>query len=125
MKIYLPYFLLAGILFVGCTNTTLDDIEGMQQNDDDGGVALVVFGDVQPIFNNNCVACHANPPQNGATMPLITYTNVLEAVNNRDLLDRINRSEGASGLMPLGGPRLPQNLIDLINQWEEDGLLEN
>jgi len=41
------------------------------------------------------------------------------------LLDRISREEGASGAMPLGGPRLPQNTIDLIFQWNEDGLLEN
>ena len=26
--------------------------------------------------------------------------------------------------MPFGGPRLPQNTIDIIIQWEADGLLE-
>jgi len=125
MKLYAPFLVLAGILFVGCTNTTIDDLEPMQQDDDDGGTELVVFGDVQPIFNNNCVVCHSNPPQNGAPMPLVTFNNVREAVNNRGLLDRISRNEGESGLMPFGGPRLPQSSIDLINQWEEDGLLEN
>lgn len=125
MKIYLPYFLLAGILLTGCTNNTIDDLESMQQDDDDGGPDLVVFEDVQPIFNNNCTMCHSNPPQNGAPMPLVTFENVRDAINNRGLLNRISRNEGESGLMPLGGPRLPQNLIDLINQWEEDGLLEN
>jgi hypothetical protein len=58
-------------------------------------------------------------------MPLINYQNVKEAIQNRGLLDRISRNEGASGLMPLGGPRLPQSVIDLIFQWNEDGLLEN
>ena len=124
MKFYLPFFLLIGIVLTGCTNNTLDDIETMQ-DDDDGGPELVVFTDVQPIFNNNCIQCHANPPQNGAPMPLITFDDVRDAVNNRDLLDRISRNEGESGLMPLGGPRLPQNSIDLIDQWAEDGLLEN
>jgi uncharacterized membrane protein len=116
---------MAGMLLSGCTNNTLDDLEPMQQDDDDGGVEFVVFGDVQPIFNNNCVICHANPPLNGSIMPLVTFNNVREAVNNRDLLDRISRNQGESGLMPLGGPRLPENSIDLISQWEEDGLLEN
>ena len=51
--------------------------------------------------------------------------NVKDAVINKGLLDRISRPEGASGLMPNGGPRLPQATIDLIVQWDADGLLEN
>ena len=72
--------LLVGILLSGCTNNTLDDLEPMAQDDDDGGTMLVVFEDVQPIFNNTCVACHSNPPQNGAPMPLISFDNLRDAV---------------------------------------------
>jgi len=88
-------------------------------------VDLVTFQDVRFVFDNICQQCHSNPPQNGAPMPLVTYTNVKQAVENRGLLDRISRTEGAQGLMPLGGPRLPQATIDLIMQWNDDGLLEN
>jgi hypothetical protein len=58
-------------------------------------------------------------------MPLVNYQNVKEAVLDRGLLDRISRQEGEDGLMPFGGPRLPQQTIDLIFQWNADGLLEN
>ena len=43
---------------------------------------------------------------------------------NRDLIDRISTTD-LGFLMPFGGPRLPQNLIDTIIQWQADGLLEN
>jgi len=91
----------------------------------DPGGELVTYQDVRFVFENICTQCHSNPTQNGAPMPLVTYENVRDAVLNRPLLDRISREEGASGAMPLGGPRLPQNTIDLIFQWNEDGLLEN
>lgn len=125
MKFYLVCFLLVGLLFAGCTNNTIDDLEGIQQGDDDGGMELVVYQDVQPIFVNNCIVCHSNPPQNGAPMSLMTFDAVVNAVNTRGLLNRISRNEGESGLMPLGGPRLPQTSINLIVQWVDDGLIEN
>ena len=58
-------------------------------------------------------------------MSLTTFLDVKNSVENSGLIDRITRNEGAGGLMPLGGPRLPQASIDLIVQWNEDGLLEN
>jgi len=68
--------------------------------------------------------CHASTPQNGAPMPLVTYAQVKQAVQERGLLDRISRAQGTPGMMPNGGTRLPQNQIDLISQWEEQGLQE-
>ena len=40
------------------------------------------------------------------------------------ILDRVSLQAGEAGAMPLGGPRLPQQSIDLIQQWIDDGLLE-
>ncbi|MGB0788528.1 MAG: c-type cytochrome [Marinirhabdus sp.] len=113
------------LLFVSCSTTTEDDLIDAPVNDDDGGVELVTYQDVGPIFENVCTVCHSNPPQNGAPMSLETYTEVRDAVLNQSLLDRISRPEGAPGAMPLGGPRLPQATINEIIQWNEDGLLEN
>jgi uncharacterized membrane protein len=110
------------VLLHGCTAKNLDELEAVQQ---EIPAELVTFQDVRFVFDNICQQCHSNPPQNGAPMPLVTYTNVKQAVENRGLIDRISRPEGAQGLMPLGGPRLPQTTIDLIMQWNEDGLLEN
>ena len=108
-------------IIISCTQSTFDDIEA----DEVPLPEIVTYQDIKPIINNVCLVCHSNPPQNGAPMSLETFNNVKEAVLNRDMLDRISRNPGADGLMPLGGPRLPQPSIDLIFQWERDGLLEN
>lgn len=79
---------------------------------------------IKSIIDNNCIVCHNNPPENGAPMPLLTYNNVKNAVENRGLISRISSTDTGFG-MPFGGPRLPQNLIDLVIQWEQEGLLEN
>ena len=77
---------------------------------------------VKAIIDNNCITCHANVPVNGAPMPLTTYDNVKTAIENRGLLDRISRQNGQPGLMPNGGPRMPQTNIDLIVRWNTEGL---
>jgi uncharacterized membrane protein len=122
MKKIVPFIFMAGIVLASCTSSTYDDIEP-----EDLGISteLVVYTDVKVIIDNACNNCHSSPPQNGAPMSLITFMDVKTSVENRGLLDRITRNEGAGGLMPLGGPRLPQASIDLIVQWNEDGLLEN
>ncbi|WAC03187.1 hypothetical protein N7U66_06245 [Lacinutrix neustonica] len=81
--------------------------------------------DIQSIISNNCTFCHSDPPVNGAPIALITYNQVVSAINNSDLINRISGQSGEAGAMPFGGPRLPQNLINLVIQWEMDGLLEN
>jgi mono/diheme cytochrome c family protein len=113
---------LLSLLLLGCTTSTYDDIEEVQEENQG---ELVTFQDVAFVFENVCTACHSNPPQNGAPMPLTNYSEVKNAVETRGLIDRISREEGEQGLMPLGGPRLPQQQIDLIIQWNQDGLLEN
>jgi hypothetical protein len=46
------------------------------------------------------------------------------SVLNNGLIDRISRAQGASGMMPYQGTRMPQSSIDLIIDWNTDGLLE-
>ncbi|RMA64639.1 c-type cytochrome [Ulvibacter antarcticus] len=116
---------LSSIVFLilgSCTTHTYDDLEELQQAPPP---LVVTYQDVAFVFENICSACHSNPPQNGAPMSLTNFALVKNAVETRGLLDRISRNEGESGLMPLGGPRLPQQDIDLIVQWNSDGLLEN
>ena len=115
------YTSLCILLFASCSQSTFDDIEA----DEEPIPEVVTYVDVKPIIDGACLNCHSNPPQNGAPMSLVNYDNVKEAVLNRDLLNKISKNEGEDGLMPLGGPRLPQSSIDLIFQWEDDGLLEN
>ena len=107
------------ILLLHCTNVSEDDLI-----EDTQPINNITYNvDVKPIIDNNCIRCHTNPPENGAPMPLLTYDNLKEAIENRNLLGRVS-SNDLGFLMPFGGPRLPQNLIDTITQWEADGLLE-
>ena len=112
--------LVSFLLLVSCASHTYDDI-----SEEEMIIETVTYQDVKGIFDTNCTGCHSNPTQNGAPMPLVNYQNVREAVMNRGLLDRISRQEGEDGLMPFGGPRLPQPMIDRIFHWNADGLLEN
>ncbi len=121
MKKKLLLLTVLGSLLLSCTANTYDDIVEPEVAEEP---ELVTFQDVRFIFENNCQNCHSNPPQNNAPMSLVTFDDVVDAVENRGLLDRISRQEGAPGLMPRGGPRLPQATIDLVVQWQQDGLLE-
>ena len=116
---YLLYFFL--LMLSSCSDTTYDDIQANEDTNSD----LVTYQDVKPIIDNNCLNCHSNPTQNGAPMSLVTYEEVKNSVLNSNLIDRISRNDGADGLMPQGGPRLSQDLINILIQWELDALLEN
>lgn len=105
--------------FIGCTNDSTADLI-------DGSVAgeITYTNTVKSIIDNNCLSCHTLPPQNGAPMSLTTYADVRNAVLNRGLLNRISRDQGAPGMMPNGGIRLPQATIDKISNWAENGFQE-
>ncbi|RVT79910.1 hypothetical protein EOD40_02025 [Flavobacterium sufflavum] len=116
------FFLLlafAGI-FMACTN---DNPETLMEDVPNDGV-ITYQQNVKSIIDNNCISCHAAVPRNGAPMSLVTYDQVKNAVQNRGLLNRISLNNGNSFLMPQGGPRLPQATIDIVSQWQQDGLLE-
>ena len=101
---------------MSCTNASEDDLIDSTPLPD-----LVTYvDDVKSIIDNNCINCHSDPPVNGAPIPLVTYEQVEHAVLNHNLIGRISGSSGP--LMPQGGPKLPQNLIDIITQWQADGL---
>ncbi len=102
-----------------CTNVSEEDLIDAEPLPD-----IVTYqANVKAIIDNNCLNCHGIPQTNGATIPLVSYANVKSAVENNNLIGRISGT-GPGSLMPLGGPKLPQNLIDTIMQWEVDGLLE-
>ena len=119
-EIYLKItFLIMLMASVSCTSVSEDDLVDATPIPEN----ITYVADVKPIIDNNCIICHSNPPQNGAPMPLVTFENVREAVQNRNLIGRISSDDPAFS-MPFGGPKLPQNLIDIIIQWNEDGLIE-
>lgn len=114
-KIYVLLLLFMAIFCSCSTNSTSDLI-------DDSPLSVVRYSEnVAPVIANNCLSCHSNPPVNGAPISLTSYELVRDAVLQNGLLERISRDNGESGLMPNGGPRLPQHTIDILTQWESDG----
>lgn len=112
-------FILGLFLVTSCTNDSSNDLIEIDEN-----VDITYTNTVKSIIDNNCITCHSAVPQFGAPMPLVTYEQVKDAVLNRGLLDRISRDQGASGMMPLGGTRLPQVVINQVFEWSAQGLTE-
>tara|TARA_R110000868_G_scaffold99106_2_gene272914 strand:- start:1147 stop:1434 length:288 start_codon:yes stop_codon:yes gene_type:complete len=75
--------------------------------------------DIKSIMSNNCTSCHGDPTTNSAPMSLTTFDQVKSNINN--ILSRINN---ASSPMPQAGLMTIENR-NLIQQWKDDGLLEN
>ena len=104
--------------FFSCSNNSTDDLT-------EPPAEIISYNkDIAPIISSNCIFCHTNPPVNGAPMSLSTYDNVKDAIKTRGLLDRISRAQGAPGMMPNGGMKLPQSSIDKIIKWQTDGFIQ-
>lgn len=117
----LKFTTLVVLLAIGsysCTNNSEDDL--IIPNND---VALARYTEnIKPIIDNNCVSCHGTTNPN-AGLSLTNYIQVRQAVLNNGLINRISRTSGDPQLMPTTG-RMPQQTIDLVSQWQADGLLE-
>lgn len=100
------------VIFFGCSS---DDNTQMNET------KITYDANIKSIMSNNCTVCHGSPTSQGAPMSLTTYTEVKKAVESRNLIGRINNS---SNPMPQSG-LMPQMNRDLIQQWQDDGLLEN
>lgn len=93
---------------------------GNPNPDPDTSADLSYADDIRPIFTANCTSCHGDPPTQQAPMPLTTLEEVMAAVNDRNLLSRINST---SNPMPPAG-RLPQATRQLIADWVDQGFPE-
>ena len=103
--------LLVTLLFASCTNNEDNNLPIEVNN-------VTFTNTVKAIIDVNCTGCHASPPINGALMTLIAYNNVVEAVQNRNLIGRIE-----DGSMPLNGS-LSLSQIKAIKDWQIGGLPE-
>lgn len=106
------------LVTLGCESTTFEEI----------GEEVVIIEEVRynenvkPIIEANCIECH-NPTGVASFRPFTNYTQVKTAVLETNLLERIQMQNGETEQMPQTG-RMPQNLIDMILKWNEQGLLE-
>jgi mono/diheme cytochrome c family protein len=119
MKKYIAIVLLTAGLY-SCDSHTYEDIEA----DTPPITEKVTYeANAKAIIDANCISCHS---ADGIVpyRPLTTYEEVKEAVLTTNLLDRIQLQNGEPGIMPQGG-RMAQSNIDILLQWNTDGLLEN
>jgi len=107
------------LLFASCTNDSESDLTG-----NNGLNTITYTNSVKSIMGGNCISCHGATPSNGAPMSLTTFQNVKDAVLNRGLIDRISKAQDAPGMMPSGGTRLPQSVINQIVDWKNTGFTE-
>ncbi|NDI99440.1 cytochrome c [Flavobacterium sp. LaA7.5] len=102
-----------------CESNTYEDLE----EDVIVDVEITYDTHIKSIIDNNCISCHGAGGVS-SFRPLTNYMEVKDAIENTDLLDRIQRQNGETGLMPQSG-RMPMNNIDLIVEWAANGLPEN
>ncbi len=108
------------LLFASCTNDSESDLVEIEP---DKSKTISYEADIRQIIGNNCLDCHKSPPVNGAPFSLDTYDRVKDKVENGNLITAINRQSGEPAAMPPTG-RLPKATIDLIEQWADEGFLE-
>ena len=100
------------VYFFGCENNIADDPE---QNPTDCSVVEAYYEEsVAPILTQNCIGCHSGSTPSGG-LSLVTYSSVQNGM--RSVLERVNREEGSSGFMPLGGSKLPGTDLDVLQTF--------
>lgn len=108
-------------LFFNCSGGS-EDITSPDPNPNPNPSGKITYnGTVKSIINANCTSCHGSPTTNSAPMSLTTYSQVRSAVETRGLINRIN---DVNNPMPQSG-LMSQTNRDLIQQWVNDGFLEN
>jgi hypothetical protein len=79
--------------------------------------------DVLPIIESNCFICHAASANQG-DVTLEGYGAIIEYVDSGQLIGAITHSGGFSP-MPDDAPKLSDCNIQKIQQWVDDGALNN
>ena len=110
------YLILSSLILVlslsSCSSATIEEVIITEP--------VTYDTDVSIIISNNCLPCHAGGFP-AAGLNLEGYVNVRSSTENGNLLNRIN---SVTNPMPQSGQMAP-DLIAIIEQWAEDGFIEN
>jgi mono/diheme cytochrome c family protein len=113
----LIFALVMSMLLFNCSSDSNDDLKEEEMNP--SPTTLTYDANIASIINNNCTQCHGSTLSNGAPFSLTNYDDVKGRVDR--IIARINNS---SNPMPPSG-LMSSNLRAMIQQWKDDGLLEN
>lgn len=117
MKLINTLLVIGFISLISCTN---DSVDGLMIEID----TITYTNRIKVIIDSNCIACHNSDADAIGPFPLETYEQVKDKVENGQLLVRIQLEQGDGSLMPQGGDRLSQGLINDILSWQDEGYLE-
>lgn len=118
------YVFLALLLFYNCSSGGDDPVAqpDPDPNPDPNPTTKVTYSaDIKSVIDSRCISCHGNPVSQGAPYSLTTYTQVKNNISS--IISRINSS--SNPMPPAPNSPLSQAQKDLIQQWNNDGLLEN
>jgi hypothetical protein len=76
------------------------------------------YSDIQPIIEANCYRCHGEQPV--APFTLVTYIDLVTAVETRSLKTAINQLPGVTP-MPKYSPKIDSCSLLKVNRWIENG----
>lgn len=111
------------ILMVSCSSGSESDLSPSPNPDPNPNPVTITYTNtIKSIISTNCTSCHGSNPSNGANGSLDTYARVKASADN--IIDRISRAQGAAGMMPQNGTRLPQSTIDKVISWKNNGYIE-
>lgn len=114
------YLLAISIILFNCSSSSSDDLTPTPDPDPDPTPTTITYNNtIKNLMSNNCTNCHGNPPTNNAPISFTTYTQVKNNIDNI-----INRTNNSGNPMPPTGLMSSGNR-DLLQQWKDDGLLDN
>lgn len=125
MKIKLKFWVVLALLvsFSACYYDNKEDLYSNFPQETCDTTIVSFAADVLPLITQQCGSCHSASVQT-AGLVLTNHTNIAEAMNNRPLLDRVNKTPGDAQLMPPGGKLTPCQIATLT-AWKNQGLLNN
>ncbi len=105
----LVILIIIGSVFNSCESNTYQEISPVVANP-------TYSVNVEPIIRTTCKSCHESQyPSLGS------YTDVKDAIENGNLICRID-DQSCGAVMPQQG-RMPQNIIDMIKLWRDQGFI--
>ena len=114
MKKIINVTLLLLITFYGCEKNVEEDPE--DDTVDCSTVESYYDEQIAPILSSNCIGCHSGSTPT-SDLSLDSYASVYAAIKSGNVLDRVNRNEGASGFMPNGGTKLSDVNLDILQAF--------
>ena len=75
---------------------------------------IVTYNNIASIMEQSCVSCHSGQAPS-ANLKLDSYSHVRNTIES--IIDRVNREEGSSGIMPPFGAKLELEYLDLLQEF--------